>query len=679
MLWRRHCSNTLYTPISSSLTYNTLILRPSTTKIAIDSPRYPTLFTTAREPTMLYAQLVQVNHILFSTVATRIYHIEDRKPESIAKTALDFGLAPSHFRRILVFHLLLNLFNNRSIPFGYLLSFILPYPSHHIGLPTPVPSWCVYSIILIGGQCSSPTSLPHGLSDASLGALLAIVGDIIDFRFKISPPLIPTAHRYRLPYDSFPHTTMSKGEKYPVLPLTNDNFDSKTGHTLTVVEKRVVTRPATWALLALPFMVYLVHSTCRHGVSSKPPFGLPNEIQHQWGPYSPWFPVGKYQSPPKECQIVQVNVLHRHGARYPTEDDEYDTSVKKLTSARKYRDHALQFLEDYEYTLGEEELLPFGALQSFESGQTVYERYSKLVSAENLPFVRATDKPRVFYSAGNWSTGFAAASGFKFNPGVAISLPESQNNTLKENCPNSPQGRKQKDEWLSVFAPPIAKRLNKAAPGTNLTDDDIFNLMCMCPFESTAKERASKFCKLFTKKEFEAFEYHGDVEKYYKTGYGEPLGPVQGVGYINELLARLTGMAVVDRTTHNASYPFPLDRSIYVDFTHENLMVAVYSAMGLFNISSHPLNTNEISNRHGWIASRMVPLSARMVVEKLQCARHDAQKGEFVRIFVNDALQPLEFCGVSRRKDGLCELDAFVESQGYARRSGDGDFEKCYN
>ena len=53
-----------------------------------------------------------------------------------------------------------------------------------------------------------------------------------------------------------------------------------------------------------------------------------------------------------------------------------------------------------------------------------------------------------------------------------------------------------------------------------------------------------------------------------------------------------------------------------------------------------------------------------------------------MRVFVNDALQPLAFCNGGDgdlAELGLCTLGKFVASQGYARRSGDGDFEKCYN
>ena len=132
-----------------------------------------------------------------------------------------------------------------------------------------------------------------------------------------------------------------------------------------------------------------------------------------------------------------------------------------------------------------------------------------------------------------------------------------------------------------------------------------------------------------------------------------------------------------DQTQHNSSLPFPLGRTIYADFTHENLMIAVYAAMGLFNVSSTPLDPRAPSNETVWVASRMVPFSSRMVTERLACeGKGQREEGSYVRVLVNDEMQPLEFCGSS---EGMCTLADFVESQGYARRSGDEDFPKCYN
>jgi hypothetical protein len=100
-------------------------------------------------------------------------------------------------------------------------------------------------------------------------------------------------------------------------------------------------------------------------------------------------------------------------------------------------------------------------------------------------------------------------------------------------------------------------------------------------------------------------------------------------------------------------------------------MVAIYSAIGLFRPDEPPA-TDRLDLARTWRISRMTPFSGRMITEKLRCGDGE----EYVRILVNDAVQPLEFCGAN--EDGLCTLSAFVESQGYARSNGDGDWEKCF-
>jgi hypothetical protein len=109
---------------------------------------------------------------------------------------------------------------------------------------------------------------------------------------------------------------------------------------------------------------------------------------------------------------------------------------------------------------------------------------------------------------------------------------------------------------------------------------------------------------------------------------------------------------------------------MYADFSHDNQMIAIYAALGLFPQTTPP-EPSAPNPQRNWLASRLVPFSAQMITEKLVCGQK-----EYVRIFVNDALQPLKFCGA--KEDGLCELGAFVDSQAYARSDGSGDFEKCF-
>ena len=106
-------------------------------------------------------------------------------------------------------------------------------------------------------------------------------------------------------------------------------------------------------------------------------------------------------------------------------------------------------------------------------------------------------------------------------------------------------------------------------------------------------------------------------------------------------------------------------------------MIAIYAALGLFK-QPLPLDPTKPNHQRTWMTSHMTPFSGRMVTERLSCNKlpTTGERVEYVRILVNDALQVMEFCGSG--EDGMCTLDKFVESQGYARNDGEGDFEKCY-
>ncbi|CAK5283246.1 unnamed protein product [Mycena citricolor] len=418
------------------------------------------------------------------------------------------------------------------------------------------------------------------------------------------------------------------------------------------------------------------------------------DITQLWGPGSPYFPSGTYTGPPPGCSVTQVNLIQRHGARFPT-STKAAASVAKLQRVASYTDPAFDFLKTFKYDLGVASLVPFGAQQSFESGQLMFQRYKTLLTSGSEPFVRADSSQRVVDSATNWTAGFSAASHGALSPTLTDIL--SGNDTLDDSsCANAGSSDNATSAWLAVYGPPITARLNKAAPGANLTDDDMVNIMGLCSFETVASApfapgkgasdlQLSPFCSLFSVAEFKAAEYSSDLDKYYGTGHGGFLGRVQGVGYVLELIARLTNTPVPSlvniNTTLDASHAtFPLDRTFYVDFTHDNELVAIYAALGLFK-QAVPLPTTAAVNdgvgKAGqWVASRLVPFSGRMVTEKLRCG---AAQGDFVRIFVNDALQPLEFCNGGHSKEGLCTLDAFVESQAYSVSGGLGDWDLCFS
>ena len=84
-------------------------------------------------------------------------------------------------------------------------------------------------------------------------------------------------------------------------------------------------------------------------------------------------------------------------------------------------------------------------------------------------------------------------------------------------CPNAVSGN-ESSIWLSHFASLITQRLNEAAPGADLTNDDTLALMGICPFHTLSTGKASPFCALFSEDEFASYEYFYDVDKFYNTG-----------------------------------------------------------------------------------------------------------------------------------------------------------------
>ncbi|KAG7087385.1 hypothetical protein E1B28_013357 [Marasmius oreades] len=277
--------------------------------------------------------------------------------------------------------------------------------------------------------------------------------------------------------------------------------------------------------------VALISAFLRCATSAKSNHDQEAPLERSWAQYSPFFPVAQYIPPPAGCEVTQAIILERHGARFPTAGAAVGivSAIDKLQRVKvAFRDPKLDFLKTYKYDLGTDDLVPSGAQQSFDAGQVAFNRYAHLISEEKLPFVRASQSQRVILSATNWTAGFRAASKERYNPTLSVTIPEAKgvNNTLDDNnCSAANGSDAQTAQWISVFAPSITRRLNEGAPGANLTDQDIYSLMSLCAFDTVAHsldgkslDNQSPFCDLFSRKEFDYFEYVGDLDKYYNTG-----------------------------------------------------------------------------------------------------------------------------------------------------------------
>ncbi|CAF9914986.1 MAG: hypothetical protein ALECFALPRED_009892 [Alectoria fallacina] len=390
---------------------------------------------------------------------------------------------------------------------------------------------------------------------------------------------------------------------------------------------------------------------------------------------------------PSQCHVAFAQVLSRHGARDPTISKSlaYSQVVENIKSNVSIFQGDFAFLANYSYALGADQLTDFGKHELVNSGRAFFSRYEDLAKTSQ-PFARASGQRRVIDSAQEFNKGFysakTAAGGtedeeYPYNVTV-ISEAAGSNNTLDHGLCTAFEasniGSIAQSTYAFIFTPAITVRLNANLPNANLTLTDTISIMDLCPFETVASlsSTPSPFCNLFTQAEWEQYDYYQTLGKYYGYGPGNPLGPTQGVGLVNELVARLTGKPVIDHTSVNQTLDtnpstFPLGRSLYADFGHDNDMTAVFAALGLYN-STVPLSTTHmmtVEEMHGYSAALTVPFAARAYFEKLQC---EGEEEEMVRVLVNGRVLPLESCGGDAL--GRCTLGRFVDSLGFAQAGG---------
>lgn len=143
---------------------------------------------------------------------------------------------------------------------------------------------------------------------------------------------------------------------------------------------------------------------------------------------------------------------------------------------------------------------------------------------------------------------------------------------------------------------------------------------------------------------------------------------------------------------------FPLDQSLYVDATHDTVIVHILTALNLTILGEEgPLRADKLKRGRKWRASKIVPFASnvqfqcksttithylfhKLSKEKnigsptssvLSCpssGQHSSSSASStanqIRVILNDAVVSLTGIeGCHSQKDGLCPLDKFIKSQ----------------
>ncbi|KAE8152821.1 histidine phosphatase superfamily [Aspergillus avenaceus] len=423
---------------------------------------------------------------------------------------------------------------------------------------------------------------------------------------------------------------------------------------------------------------------------------------------------------PRDCELSQAHILHRHAERYPESDwfdgggmESFSDKLNKYIQNHGEVGTGLAFLRDWRYLLGRDVLLPSGAATEMSSGADIWSSYGRMLyrapasqsgwepglnkypngTERSKPVFRTTDKQRVRVSAEWWLNGFfGLGSGNDDYELVVIPEGGGLNNTLaaEHSCPGDlKEETEDAARFLQKVTAKALPRLSRHLPDFSLTSPDILAMMNLCPYETAALGRSS-FCDLFTEQEWLDYAYHLDMRLYGASGFGSPTGRAQGIGYVLELAARLEGkLPSLGDTSINTTYDtdparFPIHQPLYMDMTHDKIIIGTLAALGLqyFNYGPKglPVDVGHAVPRTFHL-NRITPFGAHLVSEVWTCPgnadlnvldkmlytnpdlSNSNNTTEYIRFVLNGAPVPMTgLVGCEHAVNGFCNVSDFVNA-----------------
>lgn len=361
-----------------------------------------------------------------------------------------------------------------------------------------------------------------------------------------------------------------------------------------------------------------------------------------FGPYSPRSGIGLDTAPPDQCVVDQVVLWHRHGERYPDEDnsvEDYEPSLKKIQQ-RTTTPPEYGFLDSWEYyansdNYGEETSTgTYNGLDSSQKqGAQFRVKYEDIFNNGSLT-LWASSASRVVATAQRFAQGFNAPS-----TNLKVIEENDDADSLTPVCKGLGGTTCDSEETIVPEFDTAASRFN-AALGTSLNGSDIANLMYVALFEINVRGN-SPWLQLFTSEEWTALEYIRSYRVFCKRAHGSPNGMASGSVLTNATVQLLN------------SGPSDSIQPITMAFVHDTQISNMIGAMALLN-GTNDFVPNQVTFSHEIQISEVVPMGANLVFERLRC-----QDEHYVRVVLNEAVVPIGWCN-----DGpgySCQLSKFTE------------------
>ncbi|KAF0344406.1 phosphoglycerate mutase-like protein [Gigaspora margarita] len=310
------------------------------------------------------------------------------------------------------------------------------------------------------------------------------------------------------------------------------------------------------------------------------------------------YPITTNTTPPLEspdsCVLVQLHLVARHGARFPTGGDvkKFDILDKLFANIPLAKDWQNPFNYSKEGLLtdrGENELYLLGQ----RARQRYYKFWNNLTYDPNVvefksSAVSRTGQSGISYAFGLFS-GYGSLSDMKLQPIYISSVPRNQDRELSMHyaCPlwlstvkeSSNFTRKQQEEkYLNSFISTISKRISDRLkihpPLDPIHADYIYRA---CSFAVSFSNEYDTWCSLLEKDDFLKLEYFSDMGDFYSYAYGYQLNTKLACqffsSFVESVESYLNGQSQVKST---------------LKFAHAETIIFLTTMLGLYE-DDYPL------------------------------------------------------------------------------------------
>ncbi|KAL4219882.1 PHOsphatase [Mactra antiquata] len=373
-----------------------------------------------------------------------------------------------------------------------------------------------------------------------------------------------------------------------------------------------------------------------------------------------------------ECKAVHVNMVLRHGARWPT--DSNMEHIEELANKIKENKTSSLFTEldnwANRYDLQNDgKLVQEGMVEQEFIGRNTWMRFQTLFEMYGNKYVKfvSSSKGRCIQSTQSFYNGF-----YKTMDNKPIFAYEKNNKLMRfyddcdryetdveDNEENFKELRTfEKSRDFQNVIKSVEGRLGLDA-GT-LSVDDVYQIHNLCSYEKYIYNETT-WCNLLTDEERQVMEYSSDLENYYESSYGHPFNAKIACPLLDNMLTTMEISG--DKSRDFDSIPQDnangyLAAKIYEG--HSGTMLPLMTKLGLFN-DSEPLkssNREKMKNRK-FRTSHITPFSSNIAFVVYSCddklsSNHDREM--MVKLFVNELPVTIPACN-----NEVCTLQSVLD------------------